>query len=103
MEKVWELLKWNGGGLYSSGVGIGCIDFEGKVHPDQFWQMQGNMTVFGFGRLPHEHPGTYMEEVPVHLTIGFVESTRYDEITKHIRAAIINPQIKVGKIQKLVL
>ena len=36
-EKVWELLKWNGGGLYSSGVGIGCIDFEGKVHPDQFW------------------------------------------------------------------
>ncbi len=36
-EKVWELLKWNGGGLYSSGIGIGCIDFNGKVHPDQFW------------------------------------------------------------------
>jgi radical SAM protein with 4Fe4S-binding SPASM domain len=36
-EKVWELLKWNGGGLYSSGVGIGCIDFHGRVHPDQFW------------------------------------------------------------------
>ena len=35
--KVWELLAWNGGGLYSSGVGIGCIDFHGKVHPDQFW------------------------------------------------------------------
>jgi len=37
-EKVWKLLTWNGGGLYSSGVGIGCIDFNGKVHPDQFWQ-----------------------------------------------------------------
>ena len=36
-ENVWELLKWNGGGLYSSGIGIGCIDFNGKVHPDQFW------------------------------------------------------------------
>ena len=36
-EKVWELLTWNGGGLYSSGVGIGCIDFNGKVHADQFW------------------------------------------------------------------
>jgi radical SAM protein with 4Fe4S-binding SPASM domain len=35
---VWKLLIWNGGGLYSSGVGIGCIDFNGKVHPDQFWQ-----------------------------------------------------------------
>jgi radical SAM protein with 4Fe4S-binding SPASM domain len=36
-DEVWTLLKWNGGGMYSSGVGIGCIDFHGKVHPDQFW------------------------------------------------------------------
>ncbi len=35
--EVWKLLTWNGGGLYSSGVGIGCIDYNGKVHPDQFW------------------------------------------------------------------
>ncbi|MBA7673950.1 hypothetical protein ES703_82157 [subsurface metagenome] len=35
---VWKLLTWNGGGLYSSGVGIGCIDFNGKVHADQFWR-----------------------------------------------------------------
>ncbi|MBN1437647.1 MAG: radical SAM protein [Sedimentisphaerales bacterium] len=34
---VWKLLTWNGGGLYSSGVGIACIDFNGFVHPDQFW------------------------------------------------------------------
>lgn len=36
-EEVWKLLNWNGGGMYSSGVGIGCLDFHGKVHPDQFW------------------------------------------------------------------
>lgn len=36
-ENVWKLLTWNGGGLNSSGIGIGCIDFYGKVHPDQFW------------------------------------------------------------------
>lgn len=36
-DEVWKLLVWNGGGMYSSGVGIGCIDFHGKVHPDQFW------------------------------------------------------------------
>ena len=36
-ESVYKLLTWNGGGMYSSGVGIGCIDFHGKVHPDQFW------------------------------------------------------------------
>ncbi|MHC5184601.1 MAG: SPASM domain-containing protein [Planctomycetota bacterium] len=35
--EVWKLLTWNGGGLNSSGVGIGCIDFNGKVHANQFW------------------------------------------------------------------
>ena len=34
---VWKLLTWNGGGMASSGVGIGCIDFNGKVHANQFW------------------------------------------------------------------
>lgn len=37
-EEVMRLLKWNGGGANSTGVGIGNIDFFGNVHPDQFWQ-----------------------------------------------------------------
>ncbi|HEX7511897.1 MAG TPA: radical SAM protein [Candidatus Methylomirabilis sp.] len=36
-EQVLKLLLWNGGGMYSSGVGIGDIDFQGNVHADQFW------------------------------------------------------------------
>jgi MoaA/NifB/PqqE/SkfB family radical SAM enzyme len=36
-EKVRKLLTWNGGGMYSSGVGIADIDFQGSVHADQFW------------------------------------------------------------------
>ncbi|MCG3178690.1 MAG: putative mycofactocin radical SAM maturase MftC [Phycisphaerae bacterium] len=36
-ERVRELLEWNGGGRWSSGVGIGNIDFNGNVHADQFW------------------------------------------------------------------
>ena len=35
-QQVLEMLKWNGGGKYSSGVGIGNIDFLGNVHSDQF-------------------------------------------------------------------
>lgn len=35
-EQVLEMLKWNGGGRYSSGVGIADIDFYGNVHADQF-------------------------------------------------------------------
>jgi radical SAM protein with 4Fe4S-binding SPASM domain len=30
------MLEWNGGGRYSSGVGISNIDFNGNVHSDQF-------------------------------------------------------------------
>lgn len=36
-DEVLRLLRWNGGGLYSSGVGIADVDFLGNVHPDQFW------------------------------------------------------------------
>lgn len=36
-NEVHELLRWNGGGANSSGVGIACVDFLGNVHPDQFW------------------------------------------------------------------
>ena len=35
-QKVLELLKMNGGN--SSGSGIGCVSWDGSVHPDQFWR-----------------------------------------------------------------
>lgn len=35
-EQVLDMLKWNGGGRYSSGVGIADIDYFGNVHADQF-------------------------------------------------------------------
>jgi radical SAM protein with 4Fe4S-binding SPASM domain len=35
-RQVLDMLSWNGGGRYSSGVGIGNIDFVGNVHADQF-------------------------------------------------------------------
>jgi len=35
VQEVRSLLERNGGN--SSGVGIGCVDNVGMVHPDQFW------------------------------------------------------------------
>ncbi|MBD3320150.1 MAG: SPASM domain-containing protein, partial [Chitinivibrionales bacterium] len=35
-DAVMELLKMNGGN--SSGVGIGCVSWDGSVHADQFWR-----------------------------------------------------------------
>ncbi|MCK7469023.1 MAG: SPASM domain-containing protein [Desulfosudis oleivorans] len=34
--EVLELLKMNAGN--SSGLGIGCINWDGDVYPDQFWR-----------------------------------------------------------------
>src|SRR3954469_18903935 len=34
--QVLDMMRWNGGGRYSSGVGIANIDFYGNVHADQF-------------------------------------------------------------------
>ncbi len=52
-EEVRRLLEWNGGGTYSSGVGIGCIGWSGDVHPDQFWRHQtlGNVKERPFGEI----------------------------------------------------
>ena len=35
-DGVMKLLKMNGGN--SSGTGIGCVSWDGSVHPDQFWR-----------------------------------------------------------------
>ncbi len=37
-EEALRLLRTNGGN--SSGEGIACVDFNGYVHPDQFWRHQ---------------------------------------------------------------
>jgi radical SAM protein with 4Fe4S-binding SPASM domain len=51
--EVHKLLAWNGGGLYSSGVGIADIDFRGDVHADQFWMHHafGNVRTRSFSEI----------------------------------------------------
>lgn len=61
-EMVYELLRWNGGGMYSSGVGIACVDFLGNVHPDQFW---------------------------MHYTLGNVKERKFSEIWQDTNDALL--------------
>lgn len=42
-QDVLELLKMNGGN--SSGLGIGCVNWDGEVYPDQFWRTKVMGTV----------------------------------------------------------
>ena len=50
-ENVMELLRMNGGN--STGVGIGCISWDGTVYPDQFWRNQpiGNVLDRPFSQI----------------------------------------------------
>ena len=50
-KEVLELLQMNGGN--SSGHGIGCISWNGEVHPDQFWRniSFGNVRKRPFGEI----------------------------------------------------
>ena len=48
---VLRLLEMNGGN--SSGIGIGCVSWDGAVHPDQFWRhvSLGNVTQRPFSEI----------------------------------------------------
>ena len=65
---------------------------------DQFWQMQGNMTVFGFGR-QYRCCDTYMTTVPVHLTIGFAEADDFEQVGKVINSAYTEPEISILSVE----
>ncbi len=49
--QVLELLQFNEGN--SSGAGIGCVSWNGDVHPDQFWRQHvlGNVRQTPFSRI----------------------------------------------------
>lgn len=50
-ENVMSLLKMNGGN--SSGVGIGCVSWDGEVYADQFWRHHsfGNVKEKKFSKI----------------------------------------------------
>ncbi len=75
------------------------IHHEDNDAADQFWQMQQNMTVFGFGR-EYRCCEKYLTAVPAHLTIGFAENNDFEEIKKVIESAYKPLTISVGAPEK---
>ena len=51
---------------------IVLVHHQDDAHPDRFYQMNRQMTVFGFGRAGLTK---YLDSVPQSFSIGFVEST----------------------------
>jgi hypothetical protein len=58
--------------------------------------MQGQMTVFGFGR---NGLNKFMELVPAHFTIGFCEGSSVADFSKVINSAYNPLAIAVGNLQ----
>lgn len=54
---------------------------EDDTHPDRFYEMQGKMTVFGFGRKGIDK---YLDSVPQSVSIALVESDEYEAIAAFV-------------------
>jgi hypothetical protein len=67
---------------------------EGKQAQDQFWQMQGNMTVFGFGR-QYRCCEKYLTQVPAQFTVGFAETADFGHVRKFIDSAFRPLRIRI--------
>ncbi|HHT9120370.1 MAG TPA: 12,18-didecarboxysiroheme deacetylase [Candidatus Hypogeohydataceae bacterium YC41] len=59
-EDVYQLLQWNEGN--SSGKGIGCVSWDGSVHPDQFWRhiVLGNVRERPFSEIWEDTSNPFM-------------------------------------------
>ncbi len=73
--EVLDLLRMNGGN--SSGVGIGCVSWDGAVHADQFWRH------YSFGNV-RQRP---FSEIWVDLTNPIMAKLK--EKKKHIRGRCV--------------
>lgn len=70
-QQVLEMLRWNGGGRYSSGVGISNIDFNGNVHADQFsmYRSFGNVKERQFSEIWQDTSNAIMAGLKDRLTL----------------------------------
>jgi len=65
---------------------------------DEFWHFgEGGMTVFGFGRGPKQGGWQRLQRVPARFSIGFIESSGFDEASRAIHRVLRPLRVAVGK------
>ncbi len=96
-DKVYQWMKWNGGGANSSGVGISNIDTQGNVHPDQFWQTAtlGNVRERPFSQIWTDNSITLLAQLRNRLPLlkGRCGACKFKEIcggSFRVRAAQVH-------------
>lgn len=74
------------------------VHHEDDDLPDQYWPMEGNMTVFGFGRR-YGSLERFMEQAPAHFTIGFAEDGAFAVARRAIDSAFRDLEVSAGPIE----
>ncbi|HLF95011.1 MAG TPA: hypothetical protein VJB14_16200 [Planctomycetota bacterium] len=60
---------------------------------DSYWPMEGNMTVFGFGR---DGLTKHLDTVPQRFTVGFRETSDFAGVSKEVRSSTRDLVVKVA-------
>lgn len=76
--------EWIAFGDRSGERAVLLFHHEDDKHPDNFYQMENNMTVFGFGR---QRGQKFLASVPRSVSIGFVD--RVDQATVERKLAVM--------------
>jgi hypothetical protein len=70
------------------------VNHQNDAALDQYWPMDGNMTVFGFGR-QYRCCGRYMTAAPAQFTFGFAESNAFAEVARMLNSATRDVKVQV--------
>lgn len=70
---------------------------EDDSHIDKFYQMNNQMTVFGFGR---SDLNKLMNTVPQHFSIGLFEDSTYADLSVFIRSAVETVAVTIAAAEK---
>jgi hypothetical protein len=63
-----------------------AVNHQDDDAPDQYWQMEGEMTVFGFAR-EYRCCRQYFDMSPAEFTVGFAEATAYNDVATAVDSA----------------
>ena len=67
--------------------------------PDQYWQMDREMTVFGFGR-EYRCCGQYLNWSPAEFTVGFAEATDFATVAEAVDSAWRPMRVRAGAVER---
>jgi hypothetical protein len=85
--------KWVCFGDARVGRSLFLVRHDDGDEPDQYWPMEGNMTVFGFGRI-YRTTEKFLRRVPARFTIGLADGADPGDAQRVLESA--HRELRVG-------